>query len=279
MVGSMAIAVDRVQAVAAAQGVTASEATAREVRDALLASAALLRGYGEAPSVRAAVRGRLSRTRLRELAAKNQSEPGDDEVEEATARHFVELERPEAFRVIHAVVRVPEGAAPSIRSRARALAERIGERVAKASTADDFRREAESVDDRGDLELVVEVLKPVASDGRVVDPEHTTSPADRYAIPFARAASRLSEPGQKSGVVATEFGFHVLMLLDKTPAHFVPLEERRIALRAEIMRDRANRARNELVAELRAAFPPTVERSAAVLLGTLDLDAIEDEAR
>jgi len=279
MVGSMAIAADRVQAVATAQGVTAPEAIAREVRDALLANGALARGYDEAPVVRAAVRGRLSRARLRELAAKSQSEPDDDEVEEATARHFVELDRPEAFRVIHAVVRVPEGAAPSTRSRARALAERIDERVAKAATADDFRREAESVGDRGDLELVVETLKPVATDGRVVDPEHPTSPPERYAIPFARAASRLSEPGQKSGVVSTEFGFHVLMLLDKTPAHVVPLQERRIALRTEIISERAKRARNQLVAELRAAFPPTVERSAAVLLGTLNLEAIDDEAR
>lgn len=279
MVGPTAIAADRVLAVAAAQGVTAADAIAREVRDALLASGALARGYDDAPAVRAAVRGRLSRVRLRELVAKNQSEPRDDEVEAATARHFVELDRPEAFRVIHALVRVPEGAAPSVRTRARAVAERIGERVAKAATADDFRREVESVGDRDDQELVVEVLKPVAADGRVVDPEHPTSPPERYALPFARAASRLSEPGQKSGVVSTEFGFHVLMLLDKTPAHVVPLEERRIALRAEIISERAKRARNELVAELRAAIPPTVERSAAVLLGTLNLDAIDDEAR
>jgi peptidyl-prolyl cis-trans isomerase C len=280
VVGGAAITEERVVEVAQAQGIPVSEAAGREVRDALLASGALARGYEDAPLVRAAVRGRLSRAALLELyAAIGRDEPTDAEVKEATARHFVDLDRPEAFRVIHAVVKVAQDAAAPLRARARALAEHVAERVSRASTADDFRREVDAVGDRGDLEILVEPLEPMAADGRIVDPEHGSFPPGQYVEPFARAASRLSEPGQKSGIVATQFGFHVLMLLEKTPPFQVPLEERRRRLRAEILGDRAKRGRDELVAELRSASPPLVERSAIGLTATLSLGLDDDEAR
>ncbi|HEY3595444.1 MAG TPA: hypothetical protein VGL13_16265, partial [Polyangiaceae bacterium] len=82
-----------------------------------------------------------------------------------------------------------------------------------------------------------------------------------------------------SGVVPTEFGFHVLMLLEKLPAHVVPLEDRRNSLRPEIIGDRANRRRSERVAELRSATPPLIERSAKSLIETLDLGLVNDETR
>jgi len=280
-VGSAAITDERIAAVAAAQGITPADAADREVKDALFASGALARGYDDAPLVRAAVRGRLSRAVLVDLfAAVGREEPTDAEVDQATARHFVELDRPEAFRVIHAVVKVASDAAPPVRAKARALAERIAERVSHTSTADEFRAAVDAVGDRGELEVSVESLKPVAADGRIVDPEQQgSSPPGQYVEPFARAASRLRDPGQKSGIVTTQFGFHVLMLLEKTPPLVVPLEERRQKLRGEILRDRAKHRRDELVAELRAAVQPVIERSASSIVSTLDMGLSDDEAR
>src|SRR5262249_24000940 len=157
-----------------------------------------------------------------------------DEVAAATARHFVTLDRPETFRVIHAVVKLPEKADTATAARARALADRLWEQVAHAKDEQDFRTRAESLPDRGGLDVTVEPLKPGTADGRGADPTQPTPEIETYVLPFARAASRLSERGQISNVVTTEFGFHVLMLLERLPPHVVPLEERRRMLRKEI---------------------------------------------
>ena len=186
-----------------------------------------------------------------------------------TARHFVELDRPETFRVIHAVVKVPPKADNAVNLRARALAARLAERVTKATDEAEFRKLAESIDERDGLEVVVETLKPVAADGRVVDVDR---PSDQqtYVLSFARAASRLTQPGQKSGVMTSEFGFHAMMLLERH-ATVVPLDERRGLLRDEILTDRARRLKRELLQRLQSNVATTVERSADSLLATVDV--------
>jgi peptidyl-prolyl cis-trans isomerase C len=282
VVGDVPITEDRVLAVARAQGIDTPAAAESEIRDALFASAAQARGYDSAFGVRAAVRGRLSRVVLRELYRDaGASEPTIEELAAATERHFLEFDRPEAFRVIHAVVRVDEAAPATRRAGARALAERIAERVARAATGEEFRREVDAVGDHGDLEVSVEALKPVAADGRVIDAEHEhdNSPPERYDLAFARAASLLTSPGAKTPVVATPFGFHVLMLLERLPAHVVPIEERRVALHDEIVSERAKAKRAELTKQLRAASAAIIERSADALIATIHPGMGDDETR
>jgi peptidyl-prolyl cis-trans isomerase C len=272
-VGSLAITSETVAAVAGARNLTPRNALEREIRDAVFASGALHEGLDQSPLGRAALRGALARATLESLKSEAaQTEPTDAEVDEATRRHFVELDRPEAFRVIHAVVRVSEKADSAIKARARSVAERIAERVAKSTDEASFRSAAESVDPGG-LEVVVETLRPVAADGRVVDVDY---PLDRpFALPFAQAASRLAQPGQKSGVIATPFGFHTLMLLERTPASSMPLDDRRRLLRDEIIMLRARKLKEELLSRLKSALATTVERSADALLSTVDVAAHE----
>ncbi|HKQ71315.1 MAG TPA: peptidylprolyl isomerase [Polyangiaceae bacterium] len=269
-VGSTSIPAGIVESVARAQRVEPRVALEKEIVDALFASGAERARYDEAPAVRAAVRGRLARlelARLRTEAA--EAATTDEEVATATQRHMVELDRPEAFRVIHAVVVVDAKADAARRARAKELADRIAERVAVASGADEFRSQADSVEGRGDLEVKLETLKPVAADGRVVDLEHPLPTPETYVVPFARAASRLSRIGQKSPVVATEFGYHVLMLLERTEPHVVALEERRRLLHDEIVTDRARRLKKELLDRLRAEAQPEISRSVDSLLATI----------
>jgi peptidyl-prolyl cis-trans isomerase C len=269
-VGTFEIAADTVAKTAARAEISPQLALEREIADTLLANAALRHHDDETHAVQAAVRARLARAVLQRLHDEaKQSDPTDTEIADATARHFAELDRPEAFRVVHAVVKVPDKADAATTARARSLAQRLSDQVAPAKDEQDFRVRAEALPDRGNLEIVVETLKPVAADGRIVDPEHPSPEPETYVAPFARAASRLTEPGQKSGVVPTEFGFHVLMLLERTAPKTVPLEERKRLLRDEIVTERAKRAKAELLARLSAATPTSIERSAESVLATV----------
>ena len=170
-------------------------------------------------------------------------------------------------------MKVPDNADGAAKSRAKALAERIAEQVAPAKDEAEFRELAQR-GDRGDLEVVVEALKPVSADGRVVDVEHPAE-SQTFVAPFARAASHLTHPGQKSGVVSTEFGFHTMMLLERTAPQVVSLDERRRLLQAEIFRERARRLKKELVQRIHASVATSVTRSADALLSTVEVGGHE----
>jgi hypothetical protein len=274
-VGSLAVAEEAIVSVANAQQIPPRQAADGEVRDALFAAAAIQRGYEDAPEVRTALRGRLARARLEMLRQEAAAGPVTDaEVREATARHFVDLDRPPAFRVVHAVVMVPQKATTVERAKAKSVAERIAERVASISSADEFKERAESIDHEG-FEVRVETLKPVAADGRIVDVEHPAAEEHSLLPSFARAAARLTEPGQKSGIVLTDYGFHIIMLLERTAPYVVALEDRRQMLHDEIITDRAKRMKKELLDQLRSISAPMVERAADAIVATVVVDEHE----
>jgi peptidyl-prolyl cis-trans isomerase C len=272
-VGSFDVLPEHIAQIVLAQHVSAKEACNMEIRDALFASGALVRRVSDTPAVAAALRGRLARALLSKIAQEAATrDPTDDEVRAATARHFVELDRPEAFRVIHAVVRVASNADAGTNARAREMAERIKRAVSHVKDPAEFRSRVEAIKEDG-LQLTVEELKPVAADGRVIDLEDPRPAAQtgRYAAPFAAAAARLAQPGDQSDPVETEFGWHVLMLVERQAAHTVPFEERRRMLRDEILSGRTRQIVEELRGELRNRHKPVIERSANALLVDLSM--------
>ena len=264
-VGGLDVAAESVARVAAAQKIPLDRAREAAVRDALLAAGARERRLDEA--LRAEIHAVLARRVLRQLLddAALAGPVTDEELRAATERHWIELDRPEAFRTVHAVVRLKADADAATRDRARALAQAIRAAVAGARdvalrtqppqassgrppadpAAEAFQEAARAVPADG-LEVVAEPLAPVTAAGRVLVPGRQQLDPD-----FARAAAALSARGDLSPPVTSSFGVHVLLLLERIPPSLIPEDERRRLVHDEVMSDRARAAHARLLATLR----------------------------
>jgi len=267
-----------------AQGVEATTARDHAIRDALFASEARASGLAEEPEVEGEVRGVLARRLLLQLLdeADRMGPVSDAELEEVTKRRWLELDRPEGFRTVHAVVRVPANASAEVRARAEVVAKAIQAAVAKAAdvartkgrpaplrpndeiidpAAEAFRLEAQAVSHDG-LEVTIETLTPVSADGRLV-----ASNGGALEVAFAKGAAQLAARGDVSALVTTSYGVHVIMLLERTPSSIVPVEERRRLVRDEVLWSRASALRMKLLQSLRrdVSVEPTAEALVALV--------------
>jgi peptidyl-prolyl cis-trans isomerase D len=141
------------------------------------------------------------------------------ELETFYRRHLDRFETPELAHAAHILIRVPDQAGDSVRQQKLALAERL---LAEARGGKDFAALAkEFSDDKGSA----------ANGGDLGSfTRGTMVPA------FEQAAFNL-KPGEISGPVETQFGFHIIKLLALTEARVQPLadvaDEIKRALRAD----------------------------------------------
>ena len=284
-VGGDAIRGDSVGRVAAAQGVDPKRARDLAIQDALLAEEARARGLDRRPEVDQSVQALLARRVLLELRseAERAGPVTDAELAEVTARHWLDLDRPEGFRTVHAVVILDAKADEAKRGRAAEVARAAAEaaaatRDAVAATAapplhgfeslpDDpgaalFKAAAEKVPHAG-LEVKVETLAPVTADGRVLG-------AGRYDPAFSGAAGALVRRGDLSPVTQGMSGLHVIMLLDRVPPQRVPADERRRLVHDEVITDRARAAQAALLDRRRQAVQ--IDRSVDALLAEVPVE-------
>ena len=250
-VGDVDISAADVASVAAARSDTPVDALARLVDDAVAARAAHERGLDRTPDVRFGVitaKARATVTHLR--ADAHATLPTDDEVRALSASHWVEVDRPESFVVIHAVVVRPKKPDPAAEAVAKAVAARIEAAEAGAVDAADFEARAKAVPADG-AEVKVERLDPFIADGRVAMP----GPPSAYDERFAAGAATLSAPGATSHVVESPFGWHVIRLLERRPPLVVPFDQRRTLFSEEVYATRANEALQKVEAARRTLAP------------------------
>ncbi|WP_437970387.1 peptidylprolyl isomerase [Sorangium sp. So ce260] len=267
-VGALAIPIDSVARISAAQHVSPAQARDAAVRDALFAAEARDRGLEHDAEVQHDISAVLARRLLHRLKeeAENAGPVTDDELRVATERHWLDLDRPEGYRAVHAVVKLPAAADQATRDKARALADAIRTAVQSSldvarrsepprasgtrqsltdPAADAFISAAKGVPAEG-LEVIAQALPPVTAAGRVLTPE-----PQQFDVEFSRAAAALNARGDLSAPVASSFGVHIIMLLERIPAQVVPVEERRGLVRDEVMTDRARAAQARLLEVLR----------------------------
>ncbi|QEA13245.1 peptidylprolyl isomerase [Comamonas flocculans] len=137
----------------------------------------------------------------------------------ATPQRF---EQPERLHLRHILI-------PAAQENARLEAENLREQIINGADFETLAREKSkdpgSASKGGDLGFV----------GR-----------GKMVAPFEEAAFALSEPKQLSPVVETQFGFHVIQLVEKKPAGLQPFEEVKSALEQEASAEAGRMARQAL---------------------------------
>lgn len=264
-VGEQSIELQTVQRIASARHLAPKAALELAVEDALLAARAKseLPPYAPASHLE---RLTLARSLLEQIKDEAQAKgpPTEAELKQVVDGWWWELDRPELFRVTHAVVILDKGATPEQDESARMLAEKIRAAVLGAKP-NEFRKRAESVD-KGGLKVTIQDLNPVASDGRVVDirrPPKRGGATAPYNAAFAAAAAALRDIGEISPVVKSSAGYHVMILTERVPAQRAPQDQ----LDAEVYEQRAGKVRGDLVAALRAGNNVSVLDQAMALTG------------
>jgi PPIC-type PPIASE domain len=259
-VGPEEVALETVARVSAAQGVSPTVARQRAVSDAVFAAGARSAFEGNSV-VSVAERAVLARALLESLKADAvaRGPASDAEVEELTAKRWQELDRPETVRATHAVVRA---SASGSDAEARALALRVREAVTGITDPEQFIRVAQTVPHAG-FELRAERVPAMTIDGRAYYPENPPPDAadQHFDKGFAAAAHALAV-GQISDPIKTSFGYHVILCEARLPEQRMPLEQRRIRLHDQVIKGRADHAKQELLGRLNAATPTLIDRAA-----------------
>lgn len=261
-VGTERIFAGEVARIAAAQGVSVTAARDLEIRDALYAAQAKAEGMDAERETELLVNAALARRMLRKVLedADRAGPVTDEELERVMQRRWLDFDRPEGFRVVHAVVRTKTDADEATRRRAEGVARAVREAVMSAAdtakttspvhdrpdpVVDAFRRAVDGVSKDG-FEVKVEDLPPVAADARLLSPD-----GGGLEKAFAEGAAKLDARGALSEIVSTSYGFHVLLLLERIPEARVPVEERRQKVREEVLWMRSSAARKQLLDRLR----------------------------
>jgi len=266
-VGGDTIPLSLVVKVAEAQRITPREALGHLIDDAICAYAARTRGLDrEEPAkwLLTAARGRATADRI--LAEATQAGPATDvEIEQLTQQYWREVDRPPAVRVVHALARKSDPKKPDAAAdaRARAFAPELRAAVVDARDVNDFITKAKALPHPG-VEVIAENLPSgITEDGAIIDAAGQMDPA------FAKGAFTLHTPGETSQIVESNFGWHVIRLVELVPEERMALEGRRLAFANEVTMNRAHTATEARLNVLRAANPVQIATTAELLTRSL----------
>lgn len=136
-------------------------------------------------------------------------------VTDQAAREFYDknqdkMQRPERAHLRHILIGVKPGTSEADKEKAREKAEDLRERI---EDGEDFAKlAAENSDDPG---------------SKVRGGDLSWISRGQTVPPFEKAAFALTQPNELSGVVESQFGFHIIQLVEREAASAVPFEEAR----------------------------------------------------
>jgi peptidyl-prolyl cis-trans isomerase C len=156
--------------------------------------------------LRADARIDMSINKMMEAEVASQPPPTDGQIREFYDKNPDKFKQDEAVRASHILIKVDEKAAEATKKKARAEIDAV---LKQCQGGSDFAELAKahsqdgSAPQGGDLNFF--------SKGQMVPP-------------FEQAAFAL-QPGQLSGVVTTQFGYHIIKVTERRPASTVPFEQ------------------------------------------------------
>jgi hypothetical protein len=183
-----------------------------------------------------------------------------DELASSTKKHWIDVDRPRAVRTAHAVALVTT---PESKEKARELAEKVAAAVEGIREPKEFGETANALKNAvPGVELRLEILPPVAADGRTVPTDVADPPSAQFDPAFSKAAAELTAVGDQSPVVESAFGFHVILALEVLPEKRVDEALRREAFENEAFAARADKQVGAALAQAKATTPVEVVRNA-----------------
>ncbi|GGF75232.1 SurA N-terminal domain-containing protein [Alteromonas lipolytica] len=174
----------------------------------------------------------------------------DEEIEQAYRDNIALYKTDEERRVSHILVEFGDDKAAA-KSQAEALLADLGQGADFAALAKENSADTFSAENGGDLDFITAGL---------MDPA------------FDEAAFAIADVGDTSGIVETEFGFHIIKLTDIKPVEVTPLADVRDEIEAQLLTDKATDefyALQSDMANLAFEVPDTLEDVAGAVNGTI----------
>lgn len=154
------------------------------------------------------IRETMAMQKFVETKVVNDVKVSDQEVKAFYDKNPDKLTRPERIHIRHILVGIAKNATPEDKKKAQAKADEL---LAKLKAGADFAKLAEeSSDDPGS--------KPRGGDLSWVS-------RGQMVAPFENAAFALKKPNEISPVVESQFGFHIIQLVEHQDAGMVPFDE------------------------------------------------------
>jgi len=151
-------------------------------------------------------RVRIQMVEFRPVEFAKQVTPTDDEIKEYYDANLAQFQKQEEVHARHILFTVKPDASEADKAAARKQAEEV---LAKAKGGADFAA----------------LAKQYSQDSTAASGGDLGTFARGVMTPPFEAAAFALEPGQVSDIVETQFGFHIIKLEGKTPAHTASLEE------------------------------------------------------
>ncbi len=207
------------------------------IDEMLLMQEAERRGLSNDPDIQKKLenyRKRMITEKLYQAAAQTETPVSEEEIKKYYEEHKDQFEEKEKIRVSQVMIMIPPNAGPEKEKEAKA---KIEEALKRAKKGEDFSK------------LAQEYAEGSPMGGRGGDLGYITR--GRMMPEFETAAFSLKNIGDISDVVKTQFGYHIIKLTDRKPAHTQTLEEVRDRIVRQIEAQRRRDMRQELPQELR----------------------------